>query len=295
MMLDKKKVIPLIDRAFKEDVGRGDITTRLVVPPGLKVRAEIRVKQRAVVCGMGVVKWAFGRIDRSIKFRALVEDGARVKPNKKVAELEGPAGAILTAERTALNFLGYLSGISTLSSKFVGKAKTRKVKIMDTRKTIPGLRYLAKYAVRTGGGFNHRMGLYDQLLIKDNHLKVAGEKSQIAALIKKVKNEKPKNMKLEIEAKNLKEFRKALEAQPDIIMLDNMKLKDIKKAVKLKRTHRAKPSASPRGEPLIEVSGNVSLENVRQIAGAGPDMISIGCLTHSAASVDVSLKIVGEA
>ncbi len=230
-----------------------------------------------------MLKWVFAQIDSSIRFKALVSDGARVKPNKKVALLEGPARAILTAERTALNLLGYLSGISTLTSKFVEKAGPGKVKIVDTRKTLPGLRYLAKYAVRTGGGFNHRMGLYDQILVKDNHLKITGLKLRIKGLIKKIKNEKPKNMKLEVEVKNLKEFREALEAQPDIIMLDNMKLTDIRKMIKLKGRSKQRP--------LIEVSGNVSLKNVSQIAKVGPDIISIGSLTHSVESIDVSLNI----
>ena len=282
-MLNKKKVIPIITRALSEDIGRGDVTTRLIVPSQAKVTAEIIVKQKAVICGMDVLKWVFAQIDSSIRFKALVSDGARVKPNKKVALLEGPARAILTAERTALNLLGYLSGISTLTSKFVEKAGPGKVKIVDTRKTLPGLRYLAKYAVRTGGGFNHRMGLYDQILVKDNHLKIAGLKLRIKSLIKKIKNEKPKNMKLEVEVKNLKEFREALEAQPDIIMLDNMKLTDIRKMIKLKGRSKQRP--------LIEVSGNVSLKNVSQIAKVGPDIISIGSLTHSVESIDVSLNI----
>ncbi len=282
-MLNKKKVIPIITRALSEDIGRGDVTTRLIVPSQAKVTAEIIVKQKAVICGMDVLKWVFAQIDSSIKFKALVSDGARVKPNKKVALLEGPARAILTAERTALNLLGYLSGISTLTSKFVEKAGPGKVKIVDTRKTLPGLRYLAKYAVRTGGGFNHRMGLYDQILVKDNHLKIAGLKLRIKGLIKKIKNEKPKNMKLEVEVKNLKEFREALEAQPDIIMLDNMKLTDIRKMIKLKGRSKQRP--------LIEVSGNVSLKNVSQIASARPDIISIGSLTHTVESIDVSLNI----
>jgi len=282
-MLNKKKVIPVIRQALSEDIGGGDVTTRLVVPSLTRVKAEITVKQKAVICGMDVLKWVFAQIDSSIKFKALVADGARVKPNKKVALLQGPARAILTAERTALNFLGYLSGISTLTSCFAQKVGPGKVKIVDTRKTLPGLRYLAKYAVRTGGGFNHRMGLYDQILVKDNHLKIAGRKLRISCLIKKIKNEKPKNMKLEIEVKNLKEFREALEAQPDIIMLDNMKLKDIRKMIKLKKGSKQRP--------LIEVSGNVSLKNVSQIAKVGPDMISIGSLTHSVQSIDVSLNI----
>jgi len=283
MMLNKKKVIPIITRALGEDIRGGDVTTRLIVPSTAKVTAEIIVKQKAVICGMDVLKWVFAQVDSSIRFKALVSDGARVKPNKKVALLQGPARAILTAERTALNLLGYLSGISTLTSKFVEKAGPGKVKIVDTRKTLPGLRYLAKYAVRTGGGFNHRMGLYDQILVKDNHLKIAGLKLRIKGLIKKIKNEKPKNMKLEVEVKNLKEFREALEAQPDIIMLDNMKLTDIRKMIKLKGRSKQRP--------LIEVSGNVSLKNVSQIAKVGPDIISIGSLTHSVESIDVSLNI----
>lgn len=280
MRIERRKVISLIKRSLAEDIGKGDITSRLCLPENLEVKAEIIFRQEGVVCGLDLAGWIFKLVNKNIGFKPFFADGAKVRAGRIVARLNGPGRPVLAAERTALNFLSHLSGIATQTSKFVEKVRPYKVRIMDTRKTLPGLRYPEKYAVRTGGGYNHRMGLDDQILIKDNHLKINNLKFKIKNLIEEIKHKKPKNIKLEVEVENLKEFKQALEAGPDIIMLDNMSLEDIKKAVSLRRQL-----------PKLEVSGRVSLENVRRIAAAGVDMISIGALTHSAKSIDLSLKI----
>jgi nicotinate-nucleotide pyrophosphorylase (carboxylating) len=303
MPIDYRKIDRLIKRALAEDIGRGDITTRLCIPKDLKVKAEIIFEENAIVCGLKVAERIFKTVDRKIGFKNFFTDGARIRANRVAAELIGSARSILTAERTALNFLGHLSGIATQTSRFVRRTGPYPVKIMDTRKTLPGLRYLQKYAVRIGGGQNHRMGLYDQILIKDNHLSAIGYKppldlvrlysSQLARnkkvtdlgdLIRMLKKKRPKGLKIEIEVKNLREFKQALEAGPDIIMLDNMRLKDIKKAVGVRKIFNRK-----KRRPLLEVSGNISLESVSQIAGTGVDMISAGSLTHSARAINLSL------
>jgi nicotinate-nucleotide pyrophosphorylase (carboxylating) len=217
--------------------------------------------------------------DKNIKFKPMVEEGAFVKKGKIIAHIYGKTRSILTAERVALNFLSFLSGISTETRKFVDAVRPYKVKIMDTRKTIPGLRLLEKYAVRMGGAFNHRMRLDEMLLIKDNHLKVIKNYKALKGLLRKAKK-----YKVELEVKNLKEFKEALKLQPDIIMLDNMSIKNIRKAVQIrnKLAHKA---------PKIEASGGIMLKNVKRIASCKVDMISIGALTHSVNSVDISLEI----
>ncbi|MEA3328173.1 MAG: carboxylating nicotinate-nucleotide diphosphorylase [Candidatus Omnitrophota bacterium] len=283
MRIERKKVISLIKRSLAEDIGRGDITSRFCLSENMKLKAEIVFEKKGIVCGLDLAGWIFKLVNEKIRFKPLFADGTKLRAGRIAARLDGPGRSILTAERTALNFLGHLSGIATQTSRFAEKVTAYKARIMDTRKTLPGLRYLEKYAVRTGGGYNHRMGLYDQVLIKDNHLLAAGYGPQAANLrdlIKRAKKKRPKGLKVEIEVENLKEFKQALTAGPDIIMLDNMPLKDIKKAVILRKRL-----------PKLEVSGNVSLENVRQIAATGVDMISIGSLTHSAKSIDLSLKI----
>lgn len=267
----------LVNSALKEDIGKGDITSNLLIPKGLSVRAEIIAKEDGVLAGCDIARLVFHLADKRVKFLSKLKDGARLKRGSVIARLKGPARGILKAERTALNFLGHLCGVATLTSKFVSKVKGTDAKIMDTRKTTPLLRMLEKRAVKAGGGFNHRMGLYDQVLVKDNHvkiLKILNPKSKIQIL-------KQKRIKIEIEAKSLKEFKEALKAKPNIIMLDNMTIANIKKAVKLRGRRNAK----------LEASGGVNLKNVRAIAKTGIDMISIGALTHSAPALDLSLEI----
>ncbi|MFH1853943.1 MAG: carboxylating nicotinate-nucleotide diphosphorylase [Candidatus Omnitrophota bacterium] len=291
MKLIKEKVLSVIMSALNEDVGSGDVTTALIFEKDFNAQAEIITKDDTIIAGTDIVRWIFDAVDERIKVIALCKDGDRIKKGKKVIHLKGPIRGILSGERTALNFLSRLSGVATLTSEFVKRIKGTNVKILDTRKTMPGLRILEKYAVAAGGGYNHRMGLWDEVLIKDNHLeglKLDVENSRLKAIIDSVTAGKKRgHQNIEIEVINLKEFKAALEAGADIIMLDNMKIGDIKKAVKLK-TARDKRQAR---EVLLEASGGVNLDNVRSIAKTGVDRISIGALTHSAPSIDFSLRV----
>ena len=289
MNIADKKILPLVKIALKEDIGQGDITTKLILPGKRTVKAVIVAKEKGVVCGLDVARLVFKTVDKKIRFRATTAEGKKVKAGRILARLEGEARSILKAERVALNFLGRLSGIATLTNNFVRRVAPYRVKIMDTRKTTPGLRMLEKYAVRCAGGFNHRMGLWDQILIKDNHLSVISHKLQVISLkdlVRKIKKKSPKGVKIEIEVKNLRQFKQALETRPDIIMLDNFTLKNIRKAVKIRNESRT----ANRELPKLEISGGVNLNNVRGIAACGAEMISVGELTHSAKVLDVALN-----
>jgi len=269
--------------ALKEDIRAKDITTNAVIPKDKFAKGIILAKEDFVVCGLAVVLSIFKILDKNIKFKALVKEGDFVKKGKAIAKFSGRARSILTAERVALNFLSILCGISTTTRKFVNAVKPLETKIIDTRKTIPGLRILEKYAVRIGGGFNHRMSLDEMIMIKDNHLKVLGSRFWVLGIEKKLRG-----IKTEIEVKTLKEFNKALKLKPDIIMLDNMSIKGMRKAVKIRN------SLSPNIQhptPKLEASGGITLKNVKQVASTGVDMISIGALTLSVTPVDISLEI----
>ena len=285
------RIKDIVKEVLKEDTGRRDITTELTVPADKTAAAMILVNEDCVVCGLEVAKLVFKTADKKIKFRPLTGDGRYVKKGKILARIEGRARSILTAERVALNFLMLLSGIATKTKKFVDAIKPYKVKILDTRKTTPGLRELQKYAVRAGGGYNHRMSLDKMVLIKDNHLKAASYKRSAVSLkkiIKQIRNRLPARTKIEIEVRNLGEFVEALKAKPDIIMLDNMSINEIKKAVQLR--NNLQPTTYNL-QPKLEASGRVNLKNIKKIAACGIDMISIGELTHSIDSVDISLEI----
>jgi len=274
MKLSKEKVLPIIMAALAEDVASGDITSALIFEKDENVMADVIVNEDCVPAGLDVLRWIFDALDERIVFRPLCADGDSVKKGRRVAVLKGSVKNILAGERTALNFLGRLSGVATSTSRFTAKVKGTKAKIFDTRKTLPGLRVLEKYAVRVGGGSNHRMGLWDGVLIKDNHL----SRVKVRDAVKKAKAKGYKD--IEIEVSDLKEFKEALAAGADIIMLDNMKIEDIRKAVRLAKS-----------KAVLEVSGGVDLENVARIARTGIQRISIGALTHSAPSVDFSLEI----
>lgn len=270
----------LVRLALAEDVGQGDITSKAVVGSNQKAQAVIRVKEESVVCGLGAAKEVYRQIDRKIKFIPKTKDGVAVKRGTIVAVISGPARSILTGERVALNFLQHLSGIATLTSKFALRI-TRyapRLKILDTRKTIPGLRVLEKYAVKCGGGTNHRMGLYDAILIKDNHIKLAGDIKNALVAAKLSRPGKP----IEVEAQTIAQVKDAIKVGVDRILLDNMSLANLKLAAKLCRQAGIK----------TEASGGVNLQNVAAIAKTGVDFISIGALTHSAKALDISLKIV---
>jgi nicotinate-nucleotide pyrophosphorylase (carboxylating) len=272
----------IIRRALREDIGKGDITTTAIIPKDKCAKAILKTLEDCVICGIDIAAKVFKIQDKKIRFKPFFLDGQKIKKGGIIACISGKARSILTAERVALNFLSLLSGISTKTRAYVDKVKPYKVKILDTRKTIPGLRELEKYAVRVGGGFNHRMRLDEMVLVKDNHLKVVGG----CKGLEEIKG----SYTFEIEVKNLKEFKQALKLEPDIIMLDNMSIKDMKKAVIM---NRPTPPAARR-HTLIEASGGIDLKNVKKIASIGVDMISIGELTDSIKSVDISLEFYRE-
>lgn len=274
-----QKIQKVVELALEEDLGSEDVTSNLTIPEKQKGEGFIIAREKGVIAGLEVVKSVFKQVDPGLVFKPLVSDGDKVRPNQKVALIRGKAKSILAGERTALNFLQRLSGIATLTGEFVRRIRGTRAKILDTRKTTPGLRLLEKYAVKKGGGKNHRQGLYDMILIKDNHIKAAGSIS--AAIGKAMKSKK--GLKIEVETKNLKEIKEALNFKIDRIMLDNFKPGDLKKAVKLIRSKNKNVE--------IEASGRVNLKNVRRIALSGVDYISVGALTHSAKALDLSLLL----
>ncbi|MCX7798206.1 MAG: carboxylating nicotinate-nucleotide diphosphorylase [Melioribacter sp.] len=275
--MNKKILNEIISIALKEDIGDGDITTNSIVPKSEIGKGFIVAKEEGIIAGLFVAKEIFRKLDNKISFKYLAKEGEKVIANQKIAEIKGSLRALLTGERTALNFLQRMSGIATITSMYVSQLRNTKVKILDTRKTVPCLRIIDKYSVRIGGGKNHRFGLYDMILIKDNHIKAAGSITNAVNLVKK--NLK-KKVKIEVETKSLDEVKEAITNKVDIIMLDNMSIETMKEAVRL--IHR---------KAKIEVSGNVTLDNVREIAKIGIDYISVGALTHSVRALDINMKI----
>jgi nicotinate-nucleotide pyrophosphorylase (carboxylating) len=284
MKLERDRVLPIIKAALKEDIGKGDITSGALVDKFLSSRATIITREDCVVCGLQIAEWIMAQIDYSVRFKPNCNDGDFVGKDKELVFLEGHVNSILRAERTMLNFLEFLSGIATKTKSCVDKAKPYGVKVMDTRKTYPLLRYLEKYAVSVGGGANHRMGLYDQMLIKDNHIKSVQGKITLKELVEMARKKCLKGTVLEIEVANPAEFEDALQGKPDIIMLDNMSVKDIKVCVEIRRMSKTKA--------LLEASGGINPETIEEYAKTGIDMISVGALTHSVKSIDMSLEIV---
>ncbi len=266
-----------VARALAEDVGAGDITTEAVVDSGTPCRAEIVAKAEGVVAGLVVAEATFRAVDPEVSFEHAVSDGGEVSPGTVVARVAGEAASILTAERTALNFLQRMSGIATLTARYVKAVAGTGARILDTRKTAPGLRALDKYAVAAGGGTNHRMGLFDAVLIKDNHIRAAGG---IAEAIDRAREAAGGSAEVEVEAQSLAQVEEAVAVGVDVIMLDNMGAEEIRAAVKLVG-ERAR----------TEVSGGVSLDTVRELAECGVDYISVGALTHSAPALDLSLEM----
>jgi nicotinate-nucleotide pyrophosphorylase (carboxylating) len=268
-----------VRRALKEDLGRaGDITSAATIPAGTRARARLVARKAGVLAGLACAAESFRAIDASVSFRTKARDGAKLAANETVAEIEGSAIAVLSGERVALNFVGHLSGIATLTAAYVAKVAHTGAKILDTRKTLPGLRALEKYAVRCGGGANHRFGLDDAVLIKDNHIAVAGG---VAAALKRARAATGHLVKAEIEVDSLDQLAEVLKAGgADAVLLDNMDLATLKRAVEMAR-----------GKVVMEASGGVTLENVAKIAETGVDVISVGALTHSAPALDVALDI----
>ncbi len=268
----------LLKRALAEDVGQGDLTTAATVDAGKRGRARITVKEpRMILAGGPLIAHVFNLAGASPRTVSLAAEGAELKAGERLAEYEGELRGLLTGERVALNFVQLLSGIATLAHQFVAKVAGTRARIVDTRKTHPGLRALEKYAVRVGGAFNHRFGLDSGILIKENHIAAAGG---IAAAIERARANAPHAFRIEIECETLKQVEEALSARADAILLDNMTLDDVRRARKLA------------GDAvLLEVSGGVTLDTVRAIAETGVDLISVGALTHSARAVDISMRI----
>ena len=271
----------LIDRALTEDLSIGDPTSEVLLPPGLTGEAEVRAKAEGILAGVDVALAVFRRVDPKLETRALIEDGAALHPGDVIAHATGPVSSILTAERTALNFLQHLSGIATATSRYVQAVKGHQARIVDTRKTTPGLRTLEKYAIRAGGGHNHRRNLGDGILIKDNHIQaLRNEGLSLAEIIMKARDGASHTIRIEVEVEALDQVSEALNAGADILMLDNMGLDEMADAVRLVG-----------GRAVIEASGGINLETVRDVAATGVDLISAGALTHSVIALDISLDL----
>jgi len=268
----------IIEQALLEDLGTGDITTDSIILPTQNAHGIFKTSESGIIAGLNIAKILFRMLDSKIDFQMKVCDGQRISSGQTIAEISGSARPILKGERIALNLLQRLSGIATMTSRFCDEVKDFSVRIVDTRKTTPGLRILEKYAVRVGGAINHRFGLYDAILIKDNHIALAGGIKPAVQLAKKNASHM---VKIEIEVDNLSQLKEALEENVDIIMLDNMNLTDMKKAVEISK-----------GQVLLEASGGITLEKVKAIAQTGVDLISVGALTHSVKSLDISLEII---
>ena len=274
-----RQIRTAVKAALAEDLGQGDATTSALFPKPMRARGTIVAHHAMTLAGIAVARQTFQAVDSSLKLVRAAKDGSKIEAESTVMVIDGDARSLLMAERVALNFLQRLSGIATLTARFCHAVRGYRVKILDTRKTTPGLRALEKWAVKLGGGHNHRHSLGDGVLIKDNHLALAGH--DVAAACRLARERAPHGLKIEVEAKTLDEVRAALDGKADIILLDNMDVPSITRAVELIK-----------GRAAIEVSGGVTLANVQEIAPAGPDMISIGALTHSAPAADLSMDIV---
>jgi len=268
----------LIETALKEDIAAGDITTNSIIGEDEVSEGYLLAKVDGVIAGLNVAEMVFKKLDENFEFKPLVAEGEAVKSKTKIAEMKGKVRALLTGERTALNFVQRISGIASETHRYVHALEGTKTKILDTRKTVPGFRQLDKYAVKMGGGTNHRIGLYDMVMIKDNHIKAAGS---ITEAVNKVRENISEAIKIEVETTNLKEVKEAVECEADIIMLDNMETNEMAKAVELVN-----------GKAKIEASGSMHLQRIKEVAETGVDYISVGALTHSIRAMDISQYII---
>ncbi len=268
----------IIDSALEEDLGPGDITTEALVDLSVKGEARLIAKEEIILAGIEVFSRVFSRLDPEIVVETKYRDGEAVSNGEDIGIVKGSMRGILSGERTALNFLQRLSGIATLTRKYVERTDSSKVRVIDTRKTTPGLRILEKYAVRRGGGFNHRFGLFDGILIKDNHIAVAGS---IAKALARIKGRVPHTLRIEVEVEDIKGVEEAIGSGADAILLDNMSLKETREAVSIAG-----------GRVLVEASGGITLESIEEVSKTGIDLISVGAITHSARSVDISLEVI---
>lgn len=269
----------IVRMALEEDVGPGDITTGLTVSADAEAVALITSRQGAVIAGLPVAQMVLEETCRHLNFQSLADEGQRVQPGTDLVRIEADARGILTAERTALNFLQRLSGIATLTAEYVGRLADPSVKVLDTRKTAPLLRILEKYAVRVGGGDNHRFGLYDGILIKDNHVALAGG---VARAVSRAKSGAPHYLRVQVEVRSVEEAREALDAGADALLLDNMSLDQM-----------AKVASFSRDKALLEASGGITLDNIGEVSKTGIHFVSVGALTHSAPAIDLTLSITG--
>jgi len=274
--ITKESVLPLIRMSISEDVSTGDVTSMAIFTGGEKTSAYIMAKQDGIVCGVDLVTWVYEEIDPGVSVRIIIHDGSPVRKGEKVILVNGPTKAVLEGERTALNFFQRMSGIATRTANVVRSVEGTGIRILDTRKTLPGFRLLDKYAVKTGGGKNHRIGLYDMVMIKDNHIKAAGS---IRAAIEKVRTKWGKSFKIEVETTNLEEVSEAIEGRADIIMLDNMDITAMSRAVDVIA-----------GRAEIEISGNMDNDKIARIRGLKINYVSLGSLTHSVEAFDYSMK-----
>lgn len=268
----------IIKNALKEDIGTGDITTEATIPSDKFINGRFIAKESGVICGAFIAQRVFALIDSEISMKIFYNDGSYVEKDTVIAEISGKAQSILTGERVALNFIQLLSGVATRTRKCVDEVKSTKAMITDTRKTIPGLRVLEKYAVKTGGGCNHRYNLSDGVLLKDNHIKAAGS---IKAAVELARKNIPHTLKIEVEVENDQMIAEAISCNVDIIMLDNMSIEEMGKAVKFIN-----------GRALVEASGNMGEKNILEVAKTGVDIISIGALTHTVKCMDISLRFI---
>ena len=287
--------LPLVKYALSEDVGTGDITTLNCVRPGVQARASMVAHAAGVVAGADVARLVFREVDAGVRFRPVTGDGVAVQPGQAIAQVIGDAGSVLKAERTALNFLQHLSGVATLTRRFVDAVHGTGATILDTRKTTPGIRFLEKFAVKCGGGENHRLALWDMYLVKDNHIRAAGG---VGVAIDRISRTRQGDLLLEIEVDSLEALREALRPEVDRILVDNRPVEDVRRAVKLvDEWCRSHPPDSPRMRagahrwPEVEVSGGLTLETIRAYAETGADYLSVGALTHSAPALDISLEV----
>lgn len=276
-IIQSNSVKILVDMAIAEDLGTGDITSEAIISNQITVKAFLIAKAPGIIAGLPLADFIFSTIDKNCRFKALVKEGAHVEPKTKIAEVTGAYKSLLMAERTVLNFVQRLSGIATETALFVSQTKGTNTQILDTRKTLPAYRALDKYAVKVGGGTNHRFGLYDMVMLKENHIEVAGG---ITNAVMQVRAKVNPNIKIEVETKNLEEVQEALSNGVDVIMLDNMPLDAMRKAVKLIN-----------GKLKVEASGNMTLNRIAEVAATGVDFISVGALTHSVDALDISMLI----
>lgn len=275
----------MIDLALDEDLGAGDVTTEAVIPDELQGRGVVMSKAAGVLAGVEVARAVFRKVDAGLDFKVLLEDGSALQPESYIAEIDGPVSSILKAERTAINYLQRLSGIATDTSRYVQAVDGHDTRILDTRKTTPGLRVLEKYAVSAGGGHNHRRGLGDGVLIKDNHIEAMRQSGvSLGEVVARAREAAPHYMKVEVEVEDVSEAREALDAGAEILLLDNMGLEQMAEVVKLAG-----------GRAATEASGGITLDTVQAVAATGVDSISVGALTHSAKALDISLDLVGVA